>query len=152
MLKGIRQFFDSHIQSTNAGASRNSSERGLQLATASLLIEVSRADFSISAEERRAINQSIKEIFSLSDDEGETLVLLAESEINNSTCLYEFTRLVNDNYDYQQKLKIVEKMWQVAFADLHKDKYEEHLIRRVCDLLYISHQDFVRLREARKDA
>ncbi|MFC1750442.1 TerB family tellurite resistance protein, partial [Pseudomonadota bacterium] len=55
---------------------------------------------------------------------------------------------VNDNFTYQQKLEIVENMWKVAFVDLHNDKYEEHLIRKVCDLIYVTHQDFVRLREA----
>ena len=71
---------------------------------------------------------------------------MAESEVDDVTCLFEFTRLVNENVDQTQKLKIVEMMWRVSYADLDKDKYEEHLIRKVSDLLYVPHADFIRLR------
>lgn len=144
MLSSIRRYFETHI---NPSSSDTQPERAVQLATASLLIEVSRADFQIDEDERNAINKAVQDIFALTQEEAESLTSLAESEINDSTCLYEFTREVNENFDYQQKLQIVENMWKVAFADFHKDKYEEHIIRRVCDLIYVAPQDFVRLRE-----
>lgn len=149
MIKGIRQFFDTHIQSVSGGRRHESPQRALQLATAALLLEVARADYHVAKDERHVIVNAVQEMFGLSPQETAELVALAESEMEDATCLYEFTRLVNDHFDHEQKLKVVENLWQVAFANLDKDKYEEHLIRRVCDLIYVSHKDFVRLRERR---
>ncbi len=149
MIKSIRQFFDTHIQSVSGGRRHESPQRALQLATAALLLEVARADFHVARDEQHVIASSVQEMFGLSVQETAELVALAESEMEDATCLYEFTRLVNDHFDHEQKLKVVENLWQVAFAILDKDKYEEHLIRRVCDLIYVSHKDFVRLRERR---
>ncbi len=145
MIKGIRQFFDTHIQSVSGGRRHESPQR----ATAALLLEVARADYHVAKDERHVIVNAVQEMFGLSPQETAELVALAESEMEDATCLYEFTRLVNDHFDHEQKLKVVENLWQVAFANLDKDKYEEHLIRRVCDLIYVSHKDFVRLRERR---
>ncbi len=146
MLKSVRRFFDQNIKSVSGGRQGEMPERALQLATASLLIEVSRADFHINAEEREAVVDAVQHMFSLSTQETREIVELAESEIDDATSLYEFTRLVNDYFYYEQKLKIVELLWRVCFADLDKDKYEEHLIRKISDLIYVSHSDFVRMR------
>lgn len=148
MIKKLQRFFEQKIQSVSAGQTSVLPERALQLATAALLIEVSRADFHIDAKEKQAIVAAIQAFFSLSSAETKEIVDLAESEIDDVTCLFEFTRLVNESFDYQQKLKIVEMMWAVSFADMDKDKYEEHLIRKVSDLLYVSHSDFIRLRHS----
>lgn len=147
MIRGIRQFFNTHIQSVNGGVKQELPTRALQLATAALLLEVARADFHVAADERCTINRAVGRMFELSAAESAELVALAESEMEDATCLFEFTRLVNDHFDYEQKLKVVDNLWRVALVDMEKDKYEEHLIRRVCDLIYVSHQDFVRLRE-----
>lgn len=147
MIKAIRQFFDSHIQSVSGGRQHEQPERALQLATAALLLEVAHADFHVAADERRAVAAAVQKMFGLSLQETSDLVAMAESEMSDATCLYEFTRLVNDHFDYGHKLKVIEGMWQIAFTDLDRDKYEEHLIRKVCDLIHVSHKDFVRLRE-----
>lgn len=147
MLKGIRAFFDTHIQSVSGGRRSETPERALQLATAALLLEVAYADYHVEAGERRAVTEAVQGLFGLSPQETAELVALAESGKDDATCLYEFTRLINDHFDYAQKLEVAARMWQVAFADRDKDKYEEHLIRRVCDLIHISHGDFIRLRE-----
>jgi uncharacterized tellurite resistance protein B-like protein len=146
MLNNVRRFFDQKIRSVAGGHQTELPERALQLATASLLVEVSRADFHIDASEREAIVDAVQQMFGLSSQETREIVEMAESEIEDATSLYEFTRLVNDNFDYAQKLKIVEMLWRVSYADLDKDKYEEHLIRKISDLIYVTHSDFVRMR------
>jgi uncharacterized tellurite resistance protein B-like protein len=146
MLKGIRDFFERNIRSADGARQPHAPERALQLATASLLIEVSRADFHIDAKERHAIIEAVQQMFSLKPQETREIVELAESEMDNATSLYEFTRLVNEHFDYPHKLKIIEMMWRVSYADQGKHKYEEHVIRKVSDLIYVSHSDFVRLR------
>ena len=69
---------------------------------------------------------------------------MAESEVEESVSLHQFTRLVNDNYNPEQKLALIESMWKVAFADGELDKYEDYLIRKVADLIYVSHSEFIR--------
>jgi uncharacterized tellurite resistance protein B-like protein len=68
----------------------------------------------------------------------------ASLAVDHATSLYEFTRLVNDHYSYDEKYALVGAMWQVAYADKSLNKYEEHLIRRVAELIYLTHDDFIR--------
>jgi uncharacterized tellurite resistance protein B-like protein len=52
--------------------------------------------------------------------------------------------LINDSYDYEQKIELIENMWRIAFSDKRLDKYEDHLIRKVSELIYVSHSDFIK--------
>ena len=81
-----------------------------------------------------------------------SLQQLAEDEARQATSLYEFTRLINDHYDYAQKCALIENMWRVAFSDERLDKYEEHLIRRIAELIYVSHSDFIRTKLKVRDS
>ena len=69
---------------------------------------------------------------------------LANQRADEATSLYEFTRVINDHYTPAQKLALIDLMWKVAYADSNLDKYEEHLIRRVAELTYVPHQDYIR--------
>ncbi len=147
MLRAIQEFFEQNMQLS--GGSREadrSSEHALQLATAALLIETSRADFDEKAEERRVINDNLLRFFNLTPEETRTLVALAEEEANDSTSLHQFTSLIHQHYTNAQKRQIVEMMWRVSYADGHKDMHEEHLVRKVANLLYVPHKDFIQTR------
>ena len=82
-------------------------------------------------------------ILAKSQKDLDELISESEKKVSESTSLYEYTRLINDLCDYQDKLKLINNLWAIAFADKYLDKYEEHLIRKVSDLLYISHSDFI---------
>jgi uncharacterized tellurite resistance protein B-like protein len=71
-------------------------------------------------------------------------MLLAKEQAHEATSLYEFTRLINDNYDPAQKIALIENMWRIAFSDERLDKYEDNLIRKISELIYVSHSDFIR--------
>ena len=88
--------------------------------------------------------ETLRESLNLDLDELDELVQLAESEARQATSLYEFTRLINDEYDYKAKVRLIENMWRIAFSDEQLDKYEEHLIRKISDLIYVSHSDFIK--------
>ncbi|RLW56975.1 MAG: hypothetical protein B6D69_00780, partial [gamma proteobacterium symbiont of Stewartia floridana] len=75
--------------------------------------------------------------------EAQTLMNLAEQEHRHSTDYFQFTTLINKNYSYEQKIRIIESLWQVAFADRQLHHYEEHVIRRLADLIHVSHGDFI---------
>jgi len=142
MINTIKQFFEKNIQ-TAPKSPEDVSEHSLQLATAALMIEMMRADTEISDEEQRAITVTIKSKFDLSAEETETIIKLAEEEISKATGYFEFTSLINKGYTYDQKIKVVEHLWEIAFSDSVLDKYEEHMVRKIADLIHVSHKDYI---------
>ena len=142
MINTIKQFFEKNIQ-TSPESAEEISEHSLQLATAALMIEMMRADSEISDEEQKTITDTIRLKFNLSAEETETIIKLAEEEITKATGYFEFTSLINKGYTYDQKIKVVEHLWEVAFSDTVLDKYEEHMVRKIADLIHISHKDFI---------
>ena len=141
MLRAIQDFFDKRIGA--AATAPESTERALQLATAALLVEVSRADHDIKPEERRVINDAVRRTFNLSEHDSEVIVNLAEEETQTATSTHQFTHLIDKHFSLQHKIHMVELLWRVAFADADKDRHEEHLIRRISDLLHVSHRDYI---------
>ena len=107
------------------------------------MIEVAEADFEDTPEEKQAILNIVKTSFKLGESEAEELIQLAREEHTNSTDYFQFTRLINDNFSAQQKIELIENLWRIAFSDNVLNKYEEHVIRRISDLIYVSHRDFM---------
>lgn len=118
----------------------------LRLAAAALLIEMTRADYTVDSVERQAMENVLQSALSLSEEEVRDLLKLAGTAADRATSLYEFTRLINDHYSREEKLLLVESMWRVAFSDGDLDKYEERLIRQVSDLVHVPHKEFIRLK------
>jgi uncharacterized tellurite resistance protein B-like protein len=142
MLKAIKQFFENNIFNVEEQSAEDS-QRRLQIATAALLIETARADFKMEDQELDQIAASLKGKFELSAGEVDELMELAKQQTKLATSYYEFTSLINKGFSFDQKIKVIELMWQVAYADDHLQKYEEALIRKISDLLYIPHSDFI---------
>ena len=145
MIRRIQQFFAERIQS-QVKAGQQGGEQAVRLATAALLIEVTRADFHVEQSERRAVMSAVKQLFGLSREETDELVALAEEEVDSSVSLFQFTQLVDREFSQEQKAQVIEMMWRVAFADHNKDHHEEYLVRKVADLLHVPHAIFVRTR------
>lgn len=143
MLKAIKDFVEKQIMApAEQGAEDN--EHSLRLATAALLVEMSRQDENIHQQEQDAISTALRERFELSPGEVDELYRLAEQEVREATDYYQFTALIKDHLSPEQKEKVVELLWQVAAADGHIDSFEEHMVRRIADLLYLSHSVFIR--------
>jgi uncharacterized tellurite resistance protein B-like protein len=141
MLAGIKEFFSQFIEP----GSRNEpdGEKALQIATAALLLEMMRMDDRIAEEERRAIAETLRQQFGLDARQVETLVALAGEEARQASDYYQFTSLINKSCDAGQKIRIVENMWRIAMIDGHLDAHELHLMRKIADLLYVGHADYV---------
>lgn len=118
----------------------------LCLAAAALLIEMTRADYSVDSAEKQALKDVLQLALALDAGELDKLLELAGTAADRATSLYEFTRLINDHYSREEKLVLIESMWRVAFADGDLDKYEERLIRQVSDLIHVPHKEFIRLK------
>jgi uncharacterized tellurite resistance protein B-like protein len=144
MIKSLQEFFRLSVQPDRKSGSGEVDE--LQLAAASLLMEVARADGEISKQERRLILRLLETRLQLTPETSQRLSELAEQEVEEATSLYPFTRLVNREYTMTEKIRLIELLWQIAYADGRKCKFEEHLIRKVADLLYVPHREFIRAR------
>ena len=138
MIDQIKQFFSARIDEPHGEPVHQR-----QLAAAALMVEIMVIDRTLDEQEQEIIRQLLENQFSLSHEEIETLVRLAHSEVNDATSLFQFTRLINDHFAMHEKRELVENLWRVAFADNQLDKHEEALIRRISELLYVSHTDFI---------
>jgi uncharacterized tellurite resistance protein B-like protein len=145
MLKALADLFDKAFaaEAEQPGGSR---EHLVQFATAILLVEVARADFAEDLSEDRTIFELLTEFFGLTEDEAALLVEDAKAEANHAASLQSFTRRLHEELTLAEKHRIIEMLWKVALADAHLDKHEDHLVRKIAGLLYISHSDLIRIR------
>ena len=127
-------------------------EHALRVATAVLLVEVMRADFRVDPDERRRLRDLLVGQFDLTGDEADAVLEQAEQDADQLISLQHITRQLNEHYDHAMKVRVIEMMWQMVYADGEKDHYEEHLIRQVADLLYVSHPEFIQARHKAEEA
>lgn len=140
MLKTVQSFFTERIQNNDAGGNP---EHAQQLAAAALLFEVSRSDDDIDSKEKTHIEEIIRSKFALSAEEVASVMELAEQEVHDAGSLFGFTSLINENWSVDQRVHLVELMWQVAFVDGWLDDHELHLMRKIQKLLHIPHKRFI---------
>lgn len=143
MLLKIKRFFDDNVIA-NANSNSTKNEHAVRLAMASLMIEVAESDYHDAPEEREFILNIVKNSFDLSDTETNEIVDLARQEHADSIDYFQFTSLINQHYSAAQRIELIEKLWQIAFSDHSLDKHEEHVIRRIADLIHVSHSDFMK--------
>jgi uncharacterized tellurite resistance protein B-like protein len=143
MLKSLKDFFDSLLPTPGAMAAADTSEHQLQLATAVLLVEVMRADTTLADSEREAVIAALQREFTLAADEVQQLMALAHERSRSATDFHAFTSELNDHFNDEQKLRVVEAMWQVAYADGHLEAHEQHVLWRVADLLHVPHGAYI---------
>lgn len=143
MLNKLSRFIERHLQPAG-GASAALSDHQKQLAVAALLVEVAMADHQFSEVELDNLGAILNRKFSLSPDELAELISLAKNETNHATSLHQFTQLINQHCTTEEKFKLMKAMWEMAYADGDLDKYEDYIIRKVADLIYVPHTEFIR--------
>jgi uncharacterized tellurite resistance protein B-like protein len=145
MLKALSEFFDRALRS-EAPQTPVERDHAIRVATALLLVEVARADYQDDVIEDRAMQTLIKEHFQLDDTEAELLLDEARQQADRAVSLQSFTRELHEHLSFDEKSKVVEMLWKVALADDKLDKYEDYVVRKVADLLYVPHSDLIRIR------
>ena len=113
----------------------------LQAAAAALLVEAACMDGNFDDQERKSILSLMEQHFNLNGEESLTLISEAEKIIENASDLYAFTRVIKDRYEPEQRIEMVEMLWEVAFADRTVDHYESNLISRIAGLIFVSDRD-----------
>ena len=144
MLRKLAALFDRAFKDqADDSAAR---EHALRVATALLLIEVAKADFADDLAEDETMLASLKQFFALDDAAAGLLIDEARSTADRAVELQQFTRRLHEQLSVAEKQRVVEMLWQVALADSRLDKHEDHLVRRIAELLYVSHSDLIRIR------
>ncbi len=138
MITSIQEWFKNHLEIDNSH-----SEHTIELATAVLLYEVMRADHNLEQLEQDSYRKQLVKHFSLSDSELEDLCRLSQSEADDAADYQQFTRVINDIYDAKEKRTLLDSLWSVAYADHELSPDEDYTIRKIADLLYIPHSQFI---------
>jgi len=153
MMSSIRRLLQGPGPHPDASADAPREDE-LRLSAAALIFEIVRADSEVKPEELTVMRTAIQSTFGLDGSEAEELVVRAERESRRAVSIYEFTQLVDEGFSAEQKKRIVELLWLVAFADAEKHALEEHLVRKIAGLLHVPHPDFIdakiRARESMK--
>jgi uncharacterized tellurite resistance protein B-like protein len=144
MIGKLQKILKKHLG--QEGRSPDDDGPELQLATATLLMEVARADDRITESEREDIRRLIAKHYALSPELTLDIATSAEHGVHHATSLYPFTRLINRACNPEEKVRIIGMLWRVTCSDGHVDKYEEYLVRKIADLLYVPHRDFIRMK------
>jgi len=150
MIAGIKDFFSQFIATDNT-ASEAARQHALQIATAALLLEMMRMDSTVTDEETTTVATALQTRFGLTAKEVDSLLRFAAEEARQATDYFQFTSLINRHFSAAQKIQVVEYLWQVAFADGHLDAHEQHFMRKIADLLYISHADYIAAKQRARE-
>ena len=114
------------------------------LAICILMIEVSRSDDKFDDLEKDKILSILKSKYNLNETQLETIMKIANQKNEDMISLYEWTTIINSTYQYDERVKILRSLWEVAHADNVIDKYEDYTIRKIADLIYVKHSDFIK--------
>ena len=142
MIKSLKSYLDNFLQ--ESPDNNVSSKNKIELAAAVLMIEISLADENIGDSEYKIIKNIFLEQFHLDEAEIDELISLAENEVDHAVSLHEFSETINNELSATEKINIIENLWCVAYADAYLHKYEEYYIRKITDLLHVSHSDYIK--------
>lgn len=150
MLSTLKSFFDTVL--AGPGPSEAEQPHFLQLATAVLLVEVMQAEPEIGLAERLTVVQALRDRFALTEPEVRDLVELAQQTATGASDFFRFTSAINDAFDQDQKVRMVEHMWRVAYSDGQIGDHENHLISRIAGLLHVPHGQYIAAKMRAREA
>ena len=141
MLDKLKQLLQREL--LNDGDEADSAHFSVKVAAAALMIEVISADYDFKDEERTLLLSILKKRFSLKDDEADKLLSEAERAHMSSTDYFAFTSEINRKFSQEKKIELIHFFWQLANADNEIHQIEQHVIRRISNLLHVEHSDFI---------
>ena len=111
------------------------------LAAAALLVEVAAVDTNFDSAERARITSFARDRFGLTEVDAQTLVETAQGEVDGATQLYGFTTAIKHGFSYEERVALMETLWEVVYADGHADPFEDQLMRRIGGLIAVTDRD-----------
>ncbi len=141
MLEKIQSFLRDRL--SNAGEADGNQLSQAQLAATALLVEMSRSDFDVSPTEIEAIESAASRLLQIDVSEAHAVIEEAHRRADDSVSLYDFTALVQGEFEPAEKVQVVLELWRVAWADGSIAPHEDQLVRKVTGLLHVTHEDFI---------
>lgn len=142
MIDIVKRFFGT-LSPDEPSQTGNESKHDARVAVCALLVEMAKIDETFTAAEMSKIIYILKDKYGLSADDADELISVAEQELDGSIDYWQFARLINDNYSTEEKMDIIEMLWRIVFVDGQMDKYENHLMHKLAELLRLSHQQLI---------
>jgi uncharacterized tellurite resistance protein B-like protein len=129
-------------------------DAAIRMATAVLMIDVARSDHVFDESEYERVLQLVEAHFRLSPEDAAQLVDSAGEKAEKLVSAYDFTKILHEHLSHEEKARIVELLWLIAYADGRLDKYEDSLVLKISDLLHVSRGRVMRLKHdaSRHDA
>jgi uncharacterized tellurite resistance protein B-like protein len=138
----MKRFFEK-IRAEETEFKSNFRDHDIRVATCALLVEIARIDETFSQAELELLLSIMKDKYGLSRDNAEDLILEAEKELENSLDLWQFAKLINENYSNQEKIEIIETLWRIVFVDGKMDQHEHYLMGKLKNLLRLSQNQLI---------
>ena len=142
MLNIIKRFFGEEPAEISTNGKRKT-EHDVRVATCALFLEMAHIDEKFTKAEMDTILSILTEKYGLSQEYADALLSEADRELEESVDLWQFARLINENYSIEEKIEIIETLWQMVFADGKMDKYEHYLMSKLKNLLRLSHDQLI---------
>lgn len=142
MIDVVKRFFGK-AKAESTEAPRSDSKHDIRVATCALLVEIARIDENFSPEEMNTILAILKEKYGLAPEHADALIAEAERELENSVDLWQFSRLINENYTNDEKIEIIETLWRIVYVDGKMDEHEHYLMNKLKNLLRLSHDQLI---------
>ena len=142
MLDIVKRFFGTPSTAESSQA-KDENQHDVRVAVCALLVEMAKIDETFTSDEMAKIISILKEKYGLSSDDADELISVAEKELDGSIDYWQFARLINNNYSTEEKIDIIEMLWRIVFVDEKMDKYENHLMHKLAELLRLSHQQLI---------
>jgi uncharacterized tellurite resistance protein B-like protein len=142
MIDLVKKFFGKTTGSVQADQAKGTSH-DIGIATCALLLEMASIDGEFRESERKSILAILKKDYQLSDEYAEELIKVSKEELQGSVDLWQFTNLINRNYSTEEKKRIIEMVWKIAYTDGKLDKYEDYLVHKLAKLLHLTHKQLI---------
>ena len=142
MIDVVKRFFGKTTTEVSKDANQNTTH-DIRVATCALFVEIARIDEKFTAAEMETILSILKQKYGLSPDHADALIAEAERELEKSVDLWQFTKLINENYSNEEKIKLIEILWQIVYVDGKMDQHEHYLMNKLQNLLRLTHDQLI---------
>ena len=151
MLTSLRKRLESILE-MEEDSDFSDGKNATSFAATALLIEAARSDSDVTPDELELIEQSLVLQLGVHAEDIKQTIQLAQNQLDHATCLYEITKIINHHWTIAEKIGLLEAMWRVVLSDQHLDPHEQHLMRKIKGLLYLSQSEYISAKMRAKEA
>lgn len=131
------------VTTKNVTPTAQDEEQAVMMAVCALFLEMSRIDETFTQEEMQQVLALLTEKYGLSGDHADALIKEADRELEESVDLWQFARIINEQYSVPQKEKLIERLWRIVFIDGKMNRHEHYLMGKLAKLLRLSHKQLI---------